>query len=310
MWGEPMRNKNTGHFSDLEAQDILNAFEKQSKHDSSIKMINDVSGNVKRYRVGENGDDILLKESSNAQAIAGVASSKMYNSIGVETPPIHMLKSKGPYTKTIQQDVLTIEDILCTLAGDDFEYTRIEKDFLGKFKWQVFYDTDLMKTFLQFMTPGCLEQLKNVFLVDEVRTDFDRHLKNYFFYKGKDSDRYEGVIVIDLEQMIIYRYCGAKKEDFDSFLLYPYSTATPQQVVDLACYRQRVNDIREMIQDGVLSEKNIEVLVGALKYDFPAEIKQACKQRKLKRSERNKIITPTQRLWEYNQNTIGKDLGL
>lgn len=301
-----MRNKNIGHFSDLEAQGILKALEKQKV---GVKMLGDVSSNIKRYSVGEKSE-ILLKDSPNTQAIAGIASSKMYNSIGIETPPIHMLKSKGPYTKTVQQDVLSIDDVLSMLAGDDIEYASIEKKVLGKFKWQLFYDSDMVKMFLQFMTPECLEQLKNVFLVDEVRTDFDRHVNNYFFYKSKNSDKYEGIIVIDLEQMIIYKYCGTKKDEFDSFLLYPYSSATPQQVVDIACYRQRVNDIREMIQDGVLSEKNIEVLVGALKYDFPAEIKQACKQRKLKRSERNKIITPAQRLWEYNQNTIGKELDL
>lgn len=306
MWGELMRNKNIGHFSDLEAQGILKALEKQKV---GVKMLGDVSSNIKRYSVGEKSE-ILLKDSPNTQAIAGIASSKMYNSIGIETPPIHMLKSKGPYTKTVQQDVLSIDDVLSMLAGDDIEYASIEKKVLGKFKWQLFYDSDMVKMFLQFMTPECLEQLKNVFLVDEVRTDFDRHVNNYFFYKSKNSDKYEGIIVIDLEQMIIYKYCGTKKDEFDSFLLYPYSSATPQQVVDIACYRQRVNDIREMIQDGVLSEKNIEVLVGALKYDFPAEIKQACKQRKLKRSERNKIITPAQRLWEYNQNTIGKELDL
>ena len=305
MWGKPMRDKSIGHFSDLEAQGVLKALEKQQK--VGVKMLGDVSSNIKRYKAGE-GRDILLKDSPNTQAIAGVASSKMYNSIGIETPPIYMLKSKGPYTSTVQQDVLTIEDVLSTLAGDDLEYASIEKKVLGKFKWQIFYDSNMIRMFLEFMTPECLEQLKNVFLVDELRTDYDRHVKNYFFYKSKNSDKYEGVIVIDPEQMIIYKYCGTKKEEFDSFLLYPYSSATPQQVVDIACYRQRVNDIREMIQDGVLSKQNIEVLLGALKYDFPAEIKQACRQRKLKRSERNKIITPAQRLWEYNQKTIGKEL--
>lgn len=302
--------KNAGHFLDFEAQSVLKKLEKQSGRKTNVKVVESFSSNVKKCKIDGDTNEFLLKESPNAQAIAGIASAKMYNNIGIETPPVQMLKSKGTSTNTIQQDVLTIDGILSTLAGDDVEYASIERKVLGKFKWQVFYDSNTAKMFLQFMTPECLEQLKNVFLVDEVRTDYDRHIKNYFFYKNKEAEKYQGVIVIDLEQMAVYQYCGTKKDDFASFLLYPYSSATPQQAIDFECYKQRVKDIQEMIQDGVLSEKNIEVLLGAMKYDFPAELKQACKQRKLRVSERNKIITPVQRLWEYNQNTIGKELGL
>ncbi|MBR4998822.1 MAG: hypothetical protein IKY10_02975, partial [Clostridia bacterium] len=162
-----------------------------------------------------------------------------------------------------------------------------------------------------FMTPECLTQLENVFLVDELRTDPDRTTLNYFLTKAKGSQKYEGVVVIDLENMLLFDYCrNGEKDDFKNFILYPYSTATPQQNQDVATYKQRVVDLKELIQSGSLSKDNITVLKNALTYDFPKEIKKACKERKLKGKKRSIIVDPVERLWEYNNNEIGKDLGL
>ena len=131
-----------------------------------------------------------------------------------------------------------------------------------------------------------------------------------FFYKTKDSDKYEGVIGIDLDLMQIYNYCGSKKEDFTNFLVYPYQTATPHQSYDNVCYKQRITDMRQLAQDGVLSASNINVITSALEYDFPKEVKSACKDCKLGFGERNDVVRPVERLWEYNRETLGKDLGM
>ena len=146
--------------------------------------------------------------------------------------------------------------------------------------------------------------------MDELRTDFDRTTNNYFFYKSKEGDKYEGVVAIDLEQMVIYRYCGASKDDFEGFLCYPYGSATPQQVTDELCYLARVRNIRELIDDGALSTNNIETIKNLINYDFPKEIKNVSKASGIKRLEKKCLVTQCQRLWEYNQNTIGRDLEL
>jgi hypothetical protein len=110
--------------------------------------------------------------------------------------------------------------------------------------------------------------------------------------------------------MQIYNYCGSKKEDFANFLVCPYQTATPHQSYDNACYKQRLIDMRQLMQDDVLSASNINAITSALEYDFPKEIKSVCKYSKLKLGEKNDIVKPVERLWEYNRETIGKDLGM
>ena len=257
-------------------------------------------------------NDVIIKHSFIDQAISSASSSQMYNNIGIKTPNIQIIpnKSYSEQISTTQPNIYSVKDSLCTLANDDLVYSKLKTKIFGKYKWQMFYDELLMKTFLSFMTPQCLEQLQNVFLIDELRTDIDRHTKNYFFYKNKNSSKYEGIIAIDLEQMIIYNYCGTSKQDFYSFLFFPYASVTPQQVNDELCYCDRVKNIRKLIADEKLSKNNIETLVAALKFDFPKSIKEQCKQQKIHHKDKNKILTPIDRLWEYNNQTIGKDLGL
>lgn len=266
---------------------------------------------TKRIYVPNSPNPMVYKRTDFPTSLGGAASSKMYNEAGILTPQIYIIKDKDKaFSSTLQQDVSSIDFLYTALAGSNYEYSQIVHEFFGKEKWAVFYDTNLVRRFLQFMTPDCLEQLKNVFLLDELRTDCDRHTKNYFFYKQKDADKYEGIIAIDLEQMSIFFHCDGSKDDFSNFLVTPFESATPQQKYDHICYMQRVKNIRELIDDGVLSQKNLEALMTALKHNFPADIKSLAKDKKLRGKDKSKIVDPIERLWEYNRNTIGKDLGL
>lgn len=280
---------------------------KQSQKD--IHIIDDLNYSTKKVHIPSSPNPFILKRTDNPTSLAGIASSKLYNDIGILTPQRHLITDKNKcLSSSLQQDVSSIDFLSTILAGDDFEYKQIVNEFFGKDKWAVFYDSNLVNRLLQFMTPACLDQLKNVFLIDEIRTDVDRHAKNYFFYKKKDATKYEGIITIDLEQMTVLFHCEGGKDDFSNFIILPYESATPQQKYDHICYMQRVKNIRELIQDGVLSPRNIETLKKALKHDFPADVKQAVKSKKLHGKDKNRIVDPIERLWEYNQNTIGKDL--
>ena len=281
------------------------------KESRFVRTIENLSSTTKKIQVPNAPNPLILKQIDNHMGIAGVASSKMYNDIGILTPQLHIVQNKNKIdTSTLQQDISSIDFLYTALAGSNFEYSQIVREFFDKNKWAIFYNFNFINRLLEFMTPECLNQMRDIFLIDEIRTDIDRHTRNYFFYKSKDADKYEGIIVFDLEQMQIYFLTEGGKDDFSNFLLIPYESATPQQKYDHINYMQRVKDIRELIQDGVLSKQNLETLINALKHDFPADIKQAAKERHLHGKTKNKIVDPINRLWEYNQNTIGKDLGL
>lgn len=296
-------------FRDLDEEGLMKVL--WSKKLPKVRLVKNIKLGVDKVSIGEDDRTFIVKHSLTRKGLASVATSRMYKDAGIYTPQVYLLGTEDKsLVNTIQEDITNINGFETILPNDDLEYMKIDQKVYGKFKWQLFYDRGLENHFLQFMTPECLEQLKNIFLADEVRTDVDRHYMNYFFYKRKGSSRYEGVIVFDLEMMKIYKYCGEKKQDFENFLLYHYGSATPQMRDDNACYKQRVVDICELIQDGVLSDGNIETLKKILQTDFPKDLMQACKKQRLSRRVRNKVVNPVAYLWEYNNKTIGKELGL
>ena len=263
-------------FRDMEAEGIIKSFRKKSQP-KDIKLIRSVKPNVEKIYIGDMSSKFIVKHSNVPHGLLSVASSKLYKKAGIITPQVHLLTTSDKnIANTIQEDVTDINGFDTFIAGEDVEYSKVDKKLFGKFKWQLFYDKGLENLFLQFMTPECFEQLQNMFLADELRTDIDRHNKNYFLYKRKGSDKYEGIIVVDLDQMIICNYCGTDRRDFESFLIFPYESATPQMQIDNVSYGQRVKDIRELIQDGALSDGNIEMLKILLGYDFPKEIRKVC----------------------------------
>ena len=261
----------------------------------------------------ENGQFYYLKSIDAEQSIASTASAKMYSKIGLNTPQIQVFKDSTDSKNTrsiIQPDVKQFPNIEAILAKEDVEYKQIFPKFNLRYKWEIFYDINTRNQFLKFITPDCLESLLNIYLIDELRSDMDRHLSNYFLYKTRDSKLYEGVITIDLDQMQIYNYAPTRREEFSSFIASPYTSITPTQKEDFTCYMNRIHTLRELIDDGVMSSYNIETMVKALKHDFPNDVKMLCKEQKLSHKLLNQTYSPIARLWEYNQKELGKDLNL
>lgn len=296
-------------FYDLDASKITDCFKNGLNDNKEMSLIQNTSAGVAKYKVAE-GKTCFVKDVETKAGVSSIVSSRLYEKVGLLTPPVSFVAKKDMYTiQTVQPNVEDVEVVKTILANSDLEYKKIQTKVFGKYKWQLFYDKELIVELLKFMTPSCLIDFQNMFLIDELRTDGDKHLLNYFFYKTKDSKRYEGIIGIDLELMQIYNYCRRKK-DFSNFLVYPYRTATPHQSHDNVCYKQRIKNLRQLVQDGVLSAQNINAIRSALKYDLPGETKKTCKDIKLSIREKNEIVKPVERLWEYNGETIGRELGM
>lgn len=305
-----MKNNIVDYFEDLNANKTINNKSKQK----NIIITPHRKSHMKNVRIEGCDNEYFIKESDKPSVAAAIVSANMYNEIGLATPQIKYIKTQKPTpyrSQTIQQNISNIPNLNTTMAKDDLEYMQITKEFWGNYKWEIFYNISFRMKLLSFMTKECFDQFTSMFLVDELRTDGDRHNQNFFLYKYPHEGKYNGVIAIDNENMEVLKYCTERAYDFDSFLVSPYSSMTPQQTIDRTCYAQRVKDIRELIQDGVLSQANIETLQAAINYDLPKEVKKACREQGLfMGSAYNNIVTPISKLHEYNHNTIGKDLGL
>ena len=279
----------------------------------------DNSGYVRKYgrpNLSIDGTPYHAKSMNELHPIMEFATGEMYNKIGIPTVPTYSLATPEDASsefKLVSQNLHSIKDFIFTIAGEiiktrDISHYRVINDY----KWAIFYDQELKDIFLRYMTPECLEMLGVLYLIDEVRTEVDRHEDNYFFVKGHTDHKYKGIVALDneLSAVLLHDKIPDTQNRFQDFITLPYYSYTP-----LCCstpavtFENRVKDIRKLIQDQVLTPKQIKMLKAALGYDFPAEIKNAGNHPFLQ-DKAIPAYDAVSRLWDYNNTEIGRDLDL
>ena len=309
---------------------VFDYFEDLSKHNLKERNgVIKVDGVKLRRFVGEfpviinlvsKDKDFFEKRWGDAHSVQEIVASKMYNDLGIVTPPVSVvltedqkflekLKNRfNPNIATMSQDIKSIDGFFVDLA-QHFHKVRSDRfETYPNYKWEVLYNSDLKKLFLSFMTPECLEELVNVFLLDELRTDVDRHTANYFLVKGFNSDRYEYVVPFEFEHVeLLLKGDISGKDNFSGFLGTPYESTLPHSKRhDNLSYKRRIEEIIELVNDGVLSQNSINLIKSALGYDFPKLIKETNDKYKAKNGKKH--YEAVSRLWEYNNEKLGKEL--
>lgn len=254
------------------------------------------------------------------QSIHEVASSNLYNKLGILTPPCYITK---PIYGIVTENVRDLKDhgLLCTLA-DSTPLYNISKEIplrlqaLGK--WEILYNKRLRKYFLEFMTEDCLDNYLSKCLADEIRSDGDGHLGNFFLYKkidknGHVGDKFEGIIPIDLECSDVIGFFDAcclkvDKSGFQEFLKSYRTPFGPLANWLNSTYQEDINALRNAISRGLVKKQHIDLLKKEIKYDFPREIKRIGNKHKIECANRD--YECVSRLWNYHRNNIGRDLGL
>jgi len=250
-----------------------------------------------------------------------MASSKLFNNSGILTPPVYsseIMYDYGTYLHETTEDVGSIIQFKeCVLASEAFKHTGIGwiidslPQYTGENKWNFLQREDVRSACLEIMTPECYDEFVNMFLIDELRTEEDRHNANFFLYKTSDSNKYNGVIPIDHDNSNIILSDIRDRDDFyNNYLKSYYSSYTPSMQIDNENYRTRHLLLRHLLQSGNLSDNNVRALKEALEFDYPQEIKNAGKKCHMSQSQINEMYTPISLLWEYNRENIGRDLGL
>jgi len=244
--------------------------------------------------------------SDNFQALA---SCDLFNYIGILTPPIYLTKvPQKPLYSQISPEININKDFSeCKQAS----FTPILKPFFDRhncvddYKWKILQNKDICEYFLNFMTPECFDELINMFLVDELRSEGDRHYNNYFFYKNHGSDKFNGIIPIDFDLVAILDFedCGTR-ESFNSFLKKKYCGKSPLTKVVKESHENNILNIKKLIDEGRLTECNVEALKTALNFDFPAAVNKYADKYQASDFERNRIYTPLSFLWEYNREQL------
>jgi hypothetical protein len=259
----------------------------------------------------------FIKRADTLPSPIATTCSKMYNQLNVITPPTYIIKNTTQIPELLRktnyiatQDVNSIDGIRAEMAKEVLDSKDIPRHLLlNGDKWKPLYDTETQQLLLSFMTKDCFNQLVSLFLIDELRTESDRHLRNYFYIKSPESEKFEGVISIDNELCELLKHPTSTKNDFKSFLYYNYSTPTMLGSRENYCYYQKIDNIKELVYDGVLTNEQIELLKNAVLFDFPNSIKNDTKKLKLNKFKKE-LYDSFSRLWEYHQNNLGRELGL
>lgn len=262
-----------------------------------------------------NGTPFYTKYWQDEASVYGIASNKMYTDIGIITPPeeiviVNQDIFKGETIRSMSQDITSAKRIECTPA------TVVLQPFVSLFantkpsktKWEQLSEPYLMESLLRIMTPDCLDELIGIMMLDEVRTDNDRHSGNFFFYKKPGSYKYNGVVPFDLNHARIALKSDSAINNFQSFVNEKYETATITQHNDAGSYKDRLRSMKNAINSGIISNESIYMLRDGLRYDLPKEVKALCSHPKLK--QYSSMTDSVSRLWEYNQKEFEHTLGL
>ena len=249
----------------------------------------------------------------NGHSFAEYVSSKFYNDIGMSTPPMHLLLKDiagHQILSLISQDVksaLPNKDIIhayqLPMLFENLSYYSKELNS----RWEVLFDDEVKGVFLEYLTTDCFDQLITMFLIDDLRTERDRHTANYFLYKSQGKDKFEGVIPIDNERTYVVLRGVKDKESFKSFIEEKYSANNPLDYKDHLSVKERVEQIINLIESGKLSKKQIELLKRAVNYDLPKTISN------LNTNSYTDVSYPIvysafSYLWEYLNNTLDRHL--
>ena len=273
------------------------------------------NGNYFMYTARINNVPFYLKPiGEQNELIQPIASSQLLKHVGIATPPIFVTNDYDDFFATTQDiQNLPINTIIASKITTSDQYNIHRKmskatDFPSYWleKWR--FIKDYKHLFLEFMTPECFDEFVSMFLIDEIRTEQDCHDDNYFLWKRPNSDKYEGIIRFDLDNVFITNGYVTSIDDFKDFLEQEYFSYDPFLHKDWKSYTDRHNDLRELLNEDILSNNNIVVLRNALEFDLPQTIKTIGKKYNMEENEINKIYTPIAMLWEYNRKHLGKDL--
>lgn len=244
---------------------------------------------------------------------ASVVAHEMYNSVGVDTPPAYILDiGKGNasnHLRFITPDITEIPDLTCTQPSNH-TYLKYSPEFMNApNKWDILYNEPFRQKLLSFMTRDCLNQLIKMFLVDELRTELDRHWGNYFFVKKSNEEKFSSIIAIDFDATAIMRYMPKNKAQFEHFLLSLNGSITPTGRVIASTYISKIRELKEIIGEGALTLDQCQALKQALEFDYASEVKHFCMNHRLFK-EAKTAPEPIARLWDYNRKELSQELGL
>ena len=232
--------------------------------------------NIFSYRFN---DDIMCVKSFfqhdwRSDDIYELISGEYFNSIGVPSViayPVEIRQRRiigsGFYEMlgVATHNLMTLQDIEICKAKDVMFINGQPDINMSKENWYMLGSSKLKKYLQNIMTKECFDDYLNLFLGDKVGGYTDRHGGNYFFYKKRGSDLWEGVIAIDNGLNISGRFTEESRNNIFnidySLLDSEYSAYTPQGTKNISSHRDNIREIKELRESGRFGDSHTLLVV-------------------------------------------------
>lgn len=258
----------------------------------------------------------VRQKSESCQLLSPVelGSTQMYNHLGMFTPPANIVDSplfpSRVYLAT--QDVASLKDYTVTIASKS-KVAEITKDtrYIGDKQWDLLYNKKTQDKLHECMTEDCFEKFISLFLLDEIRTECDRHQSNFFFIKHKNAKKYEDIIPIDNEFAQVAYNQADTADKFKDFLEFSYLSETPSSAYFDETFINRMNGIKQLLHEGKLTPAQIALIKKELQYNLPKAIKEGSHHPELEQNCQD-ASNAMSYIWEYHHGSDGlaRELGL
>ncbi len=244
-------------------------------------------------------------------SLPGMASSRMYEELGMTTPPVHLIGRQGKdmpsyiMTQDFQQlpglEFVQAKDIMpkifqeypCSSGRNKFGYLEDEVD---------------RYMMLRLMTQECIDQVTDMLIADELRSEDDRHGHNFFFWKRVGQEKFEGVMLIDNEMMRIQQLVpNASADKFKCFLREKYASFTLQGL-EYTSIVERAIRLKNLLQKDVLTKKQLKFLKQCIEYPFAQKVEELYGGIPGVANRKQGASEPFKRLWDYYSESLAPEI--
>ena len=297
---------------DMDLMREINGF--YTSEDSRIR-VEDSPAGYNRCKI--DGHDFCLKHGSEevftfSSFLTELCMGRAYNDLGVNSVNYYPINIKLPnryvkMLKVVSQNVNKLsDDLVCATPSQVL--AKITPSYEKEDIWRVFKDSDIRAKLLQLMTEECFNKLIDLYLLDNLTSQGDRHGKNLFFVKNKDSGLWEDVIAIDNEILNLNSFSLTTrdpKDVFQTFLKTRGFAYFPSNCQTILTHEERIRCLNDLIASGDLSRERVDFLKKALDYDITTRHGELSKEYKF--PHRELVLKHREmlaRLWDYNRDNL------
>lgn len=319
------------YLQDFEKMDLPNDNGIILEDKDKVKWLDDYEGrshnSISYYKVGDNNMFVKscldMSDRPSYRYLSELLGSKIYEDNGVNCVRSYPFIRFNDIDKKRRPICSATED-LCKIpnliASNDKTFLRNDLldlvyniqsrkyDDIMHDEWLIIRNEADKQYLLKFMTKECYEQLVDVIILEPLFFSFDRFGgDNLFFVKSPYADKWEGVVLIDLESInfdvIKTFYHGSVNKFLNCCFTDEVDYYTPQNILIHNTHPERLKSLKQLIKEGGVTPRQKRLIKGVLYTNITGELNSILDKYNL--GENKKVSKVYSEFWERNGDILG-----